>query len=424
MDRRSLLKQSFSGLAAASLFSGWSGHHLIDKAEKVANQLSVFSDDEGYWELVKSQFQFEKGLNYFNNASLGPCPKLVADATNEFRALLDGFPSKYMWGEWDDEKEATRQKVADMFSADVEEIALIHNTTEGMNLIAASLDLKAGDEVILADHEHTSGTLPWKYWQETKGIKLVRPVLPILPESEEELVDVYRKAITSKTKVISMVHATNTNGMILPVKAVSKMAQEKGILVAVDAAQTAGTFQIDLHDLGCDFYAASGHKFMFAPKGTGFLYARKESQSLLKPLIVSAIHYNDKSIRKLENYNTRNYPEMLGMGVAVDYYNLIGAERRENRLYELKNYFRSAISADDRFALKTPKADGLSCSIQTVEVLGKKVADIKNTLWENYKIDCRPMSSFDINGVRISLSVFTTKNDVDYLISALKVIAG
>jgi selenocysteine lyase/cysteine desulfurase len=424
MDRRSLLKQTFSGLAAASVFGGWSSNSLMERAEDIAASLSNYSEDEGYWELVKSQFQFEKGLNYFNNASLGPCPKLVTDATNEFRAMLDGFPSKYMWGEWDDEKEATREKVARMFSADAEEIALIHNTTEGMNIIASSLNLKPGDEVILADHEHTSGMLPWKYWQETKGIKLVRPVLPILPESEEELVEVYRKAITSRTKVISMVHATNTNGMILPVKAVSQMAHKQGILVAVDAAQTSGTFRIDLHDLECDFYAASGHKFMFAPKGTGFLYARKESQELLKPLIVSAIHYNDKSIRKLENYNTRNYPEMLGMGVAVDYYNLIGAERREKRLYELKNYFRSSIAADDRFLLKTPKDDKLSCAIHTVEVLDKKVSDVKNSLWENYQIDCRPMSTFGLNGVRISLSVFTTKKDLDYLVNGLKEIAN
>ena len=423
MNRRSLLKQTFSGLASASIVGGWAGTQLMDKAEEVAQKLSVHADDEGYWELVKSEFQFEKGLHYFNNASLGPSPKLVTDATNEYRALLDGFPSKYMWGEWSDEKEATREKVAKMFSVEAEEIALVHNTTEGMNLIAFSLDLQPGDEVILADHEHASGTIPWQHWQEKKGIKLVRPVLPILPENEEELVEVYRKAITPKTKVISMVHGTNTNGMLLPVKAVSKMAHEKGILVAVDAAQTAGTFRIDLHDLGCDFYAASAHKFLFAPKGTGVFYARKESQKYLKPLIVSAQHYNDKSIRRLENYNTRNYPEMLGLGVAVDYYNLIGGERREKRLYELKDYFRSAVEADARFKLKTPADDQLSCAIQTVEVVGKKVNDVKNSLWENYQIDCRPMSGFDINGVRISLSVFTTKKEVDYLVEALKAIA-
>ncbi len=422
MDRRSLLKYSFSGLAASSLLSIGVRESLLEKASNITDDLGSSANDEDYWGLVKNQFRFEEGLYYFNNASLGPCPNLVVDATNQFRALLDGFPSKYMWGGWQDEKEATRQKVADMFSVDKEEIALIHNTTEGMNLIASSMDLKAGDEVILSDHEHPSGTVPWQYWQETKGIKLVRPVLPILPESKEELVAVYRKAITSKTKVISMVHGTNTNGMILPVKEVSQMAHERGILVGVDAAQTAGTFKIDLHDLGCDFYAASGHKFMFAPKGIGVFYAKKDSQKLLKPLIVSRPHYNDPSIRRLENYNTRNYPELLGLGTTVDYYNLIGAEKREARMRELKHYFRNALEGDSKFKFKTPVSEDLSCAIQTVEVVGRKVGEVKADLFKKYKIDCRPMSGYGINGVRISLSVFTTKKDVDYLVEALKAI--
>lgn len=419
MDRRSLLKYSFSGLSASALLSGGLSKSFLEKIENVAKDLTSPDNDETYWELVKSQFTFQEGLYYFNNASLGPSPKMVADATNQFRALMDGFPSKYMWGGWKEEVEATRAKAAKMFGADTEEIALIHNTTEGMNLIAFSMDLKPGDEVILSDHEHTSAVIPWKYWQETKGIKLVRPTLPILPKSEDEIVEVFRKAITPRTKVISMVHGTNTNGMILPVKAVSKIAHEKGILVGVDAAQTGGTFQIDLHDLECDFYAACGHKFMYSPKGMGVFYAKKASQKYLKPLIVSNPYYRDKSIRRLENYNSRNYPELLGLGTAIDFYNLIGGEKREKRLYELKEYLRASLN-DEKFVFKTPVDDKMSCAIHTVEVKGKKVADVKKSLFDNYKIDCRPMTSHGLNGVRISLSAFITKADVDYLVKALK----
>ena len=418
MNRRNLLKYSLSGISAATILSSGAKAAFFEKIESNTIGLATDANDEAYWELVKSQFKFEEGLYYFNNASLGPCPKMVVDATNEFRALMDGFPSKYMWGGWQNEKEATRQKVADMFGADKEEIALIHNTTEGMNLIASSMDLAPGDEVILSDHEHTSALIPWQYWQETKGIKLVRPTLPILPSSEEEIVAIYRKAITPRTKVISMVHGTNTNGMILPVKKISKMAHDKGILVGVDAAQTGGTFQIDLHDLGCDYYAACGHKFMFSPKGMGVFYASMDAQKHLKPLIVSKPHYTDKSIRRLENYNSRNYPELLGLGAAVDFYNLIGGEKREQRLYELKDYLRASLN-DDRFIFKTPSDDKLSCAIHTIEVRGKKVGDVKKALFDQYKIDCRPMSSHTLNGVRISLSVFITKADIDYLVKAL-----
>ena len=126
-----------------------------------------------------------------------------------------------MWGGWDDEKEATRKKVADLFSVSEEEIALIHNTTEGMNLIASSMALEPGDEVILADHEHSSAVVPWTIWQESKGVKLIRPILPILPKDKEEIIAIFKAAITPKTKVISICHMVNTNGMMLPIKEIS-----------------------------------------------------------------------------------------------------------------------------------------------------------------------------------------------------------
>ena len=391
----------------------------VDQLDRINRQNQRINASEESWELVKDQFSFASGIKYFNNASLGSCPDHVRKATNAFRDTLDSFPSKYMWGGWKEEIESVRSDLGELFNVSAEEIALIHNTTEGMNLIARSMEFQEDDEVILADHEHTSGTIPWEVWQETKGIKLVRPELPILPDSVEDLVECYRKAITPRTKLISMCHIVNTNGMILPVKEVSEMAHEKGILVAVDGAQSAGMFNIDLGELGCDFYTASAHKWMFAPKGTGIFYAREESQHHLKPLIVCRGH-RDPSIRRLENYNTRNLPEVLGMGAAIDYYQGIGAQKIHDRSYELKRYFREKLQNHPKFKLKTPAADHLSGAIQIVEVIGHNVRDVKNRLMEDYGIDCRPMSTFGLNALRISLAIYITKADIDYLVEALE----
>jgi isopenicillin-N epimerase len=380
------------------------------------------SSSEEFWESVKEQFDFAPGLKYFNNGSLGPSPVPVQNATKEYIKTLDGFPSKYMWGGWNDAKELVRKNIANLFSVSEEEIAIIHNTTEGMNLIARSFDLQPGDEVILADHEHASGTIPWEVWQETKGVKLVRPTLPILPKTVKDLVSIYEKAITPKTKVISMCHIVNTNGMILPVKEVAEMAHEKGILVAVDGAQGAGMFKIDLHDLGCDFYAASSHKWLFSPKGVGVFYAKESSQQYLKPLMVARGH-KDKSIRRLENYNTRNLPEVLGLGSSIDFIDEIGINKIHNRAFELKAYFRSKIENNAKFKIKTPELDELSASIQVVEVVGKNVFEVKKKLFDEYGIDCRPMSGFDLNALRISLPIYITKKDIDYLVNALEKIA-
>jgi selenocysteine lyase/cysteine desulfurase len=210
--------------------------------------------------------------------------------------------------------------------------------------------------------------------------------------------------------------------MRLPVREISAMAHERGILVAVDGAQSMGMLQINLEELGCDFYTSSSHKWLFSPKGMGVFYAAENVQKLLHPLIVCR-GYDDPSIRRFENYNTRNLPELLGLGAALDFRQLIGGSRIEQRIFDLKAYFRAQFSEDDRFVLKSPGADELSGGIQTVEVKGKDVKEVKQTLAEEYQIDCRPMSSHDLNGLRISLAIFNTKADIDYLTAALRAIA-
>lgn len=421
MNRRNWLRNSFMALLGTSIIPAQAKDQLLTKAVDLEGLLSSNrKEDESYWELVKQQFPFEKGLYYFNNASLGPSPSLVLQATNNFRSTLESFPSKYMWTAWKEEKEKVRAKAADLLKVSAEEIALIHNTTEGMNLVASSLDLQAGDEVIISDHEHPSGTIPWKYWQERKGIKLVRPILPLRPQSKEELVTSYRNAITPKTKVISIVHITNTNGMIMPIKEISEMAHKRNILVAVDGAQSIGALDFNLSDLSCDFYAGSSHKWLFSPKGMGIFYAKQASQHYLKPLIVAS-GYEDTSIRRLENYNTRNLPEVLGLGVALDFQNLIGSQKKQQRLYALKNYFLKQINANKKFSLSSPIANNLSAGILTVEVQNWESRELRKKLLEKHKIDCRPMFTHGLNGLRISLSIFNTKADIDHLIKMMDV---
>lgn len=418
-NRRKFLKSSLFGIAGGSALTL---EAIGTPMKDIVPKWDTTKDEEAYWSLIRSLFDMAPGLRYFNHASLGTSPRAVRQATSAFMETLDQFPSKYMWGGWDEEKETVREKIAMLFGVSSEEIALNHNTSEGMNLIAKSFDFEAGDEIILADHEHASGTIPWQFWQESRGIKLVRPTLPLMPESAEEIVDVYRKAITPKTKVISMCHVVNTNGMVLPVKEVSAMAREKGILVAVDGAQGAGMFQINLKELGCDFYTASAHKWMFAPKEVGFFYAKEESQHHLKPLMVARGHKN-LTIRRLETYNTRSLPGVLGLGSSVDFINEIGMQKIHDRSYELKTYFRDRLKGNPKFNLKSPPGDDVSCAIQSVEVEGKSVGMVKNELFDRFGIDCRPMSGFGLNALRISLPIYVTKADIDFLVEALEEMA-
>ncbi|MBZ5495703.1 MAG: aminotransferase class V-fold PLP-dependent enzyme [Acidobacteriia bacterium] len=418
VDRRDFARQAFSGIAGSAFLTAAARHRLLAQAGSQISDLSSREGGEPYWELVRSQFPLLQGLYYFNNGSLGPSPSLVIDATEKFRRTLDGFPSKYMWGGWNSDKEGVRAKAAALLGAAPDEIALIHNTTEGMNVVASSIDLKPGDEVILADHEHASGTVCWQYWQEPKGVKLIRPKLPILPASPAEIVEVYRQALSPRTRVISMCHVINTNGMILPVREVSELAHARGILVAVDGAQSAGMFCFDVKQLGCDFYAASAHKWLYAPKGVGIFYAKRDAQKYIRPLIVAA-GWEDKSVKRFENYNTRNLPEVLGLGTALDFRNLIDAGRIEGRIRELKQYFRERLSGKPYYKFKTPAPDSLSAGITTVEVEGSKVTELGQKLTAR-QIDCRAMTEFGLNGLRISLTIYNTKSDVDHLVQSLE----
>ncbi|MDX1407577.1 MAG: aminotransferase class V-fold PLP-dependent enzyme, partial [Saprospiraceae bacterium] len=290
MDRRSALKHALAGTGALAL--GWHTPERLS-ASTVLPESQV--RDEAYWQLIKSQFRFREGLLYFNNASLGGSPVPVVDATNSFRELLDGYPSKYMWGGWSEEKSVVRQKMAAMINADPDEVALVHNTTEGMNLIASSMELSKGDEIILGNHEHPTARIPWQYYQEQgRGVTMVRPELPLTPRDPGEILEVYRQAITRHTRVISMVHMTNTNGMILPVKEICAMARERGIVTAVDGAQSLAAIPCDMQELGCDYFAASAHKWLFSPKGMGVLFARSDAPEI-KPLIANR-RYKSKTM--------------------------------------------------------------------------------------------------------------------------------
>jgi cysteine desulfurase/selenocysteine lyase len=418
MDRREAIRTAILGIGAATTSTSLFKKLMVDETlHATVNTLNRKSDP--FWQLIKSQFNFEDDILYFNHASLGSSPASVIEATETFRRTLESYPSKYMWGGWDKQVDLVRRQAAELLNTLEDEIALIHNTTEGMNVVAASMELKPGDEVIVGNHEHRTATSPWLYHQKKKGIKIVRPELPILPNSPDDIFNVYKNAITNKTRVISMVHLTNTNGMILPVNEICKLANEKGILTVIDGAQSMGAINCDMAETGCDFYTASGHKWLFSPKGIGIFYSKAERQDLLKPFIANR-SYNRAGLAKIEDYNTRNLPELLGLGAALEFHKLISLDAMKERILHLRERFMQGITRDDSLKIKTPLHPALSHQILTVEKTGMGVSELKNKLFEKHKIDVRGMSAHGLNGVRISFSIYHDESDIDTIVDALK----
>lgn len=418
MDRREAIRTAILGIGAATTSTSLFNKLMIDEPLR-ATIKSFEKKSDPFWQLIKSQFNFEDDILYFNHASLGSSPSTVIEATETFRRTLESYPSKYMWGGWDDQVDLVRRQAAALLNTSEDEIALIHNTTEGMNIVAASLELQPGDEVIVGNHEHRTATSPWLYHQERKGIKIVRPELPLIPKSPDDILNVYENAITNKTRVISMVHLTNTNGMILPVKEICKLASKDGILTVIDGAQSMGAINCDMKEIGCDFYTASGHKWLYSPKGIGIFYAKFDKQELLKPFIANR-SYDRAGLAKIEDYNTRNLPELLGLGAALEFHKLISPDQMKSRILHLRERFIQRINGDDSLKIKTPLLPALSHQILTVEKIGMSVSELKNKLFEKHKIDVRGMSSHGLNGVRISFSIYHDELDIDRLIDAFQ----
>jgi len=413
MNRRDFLLGSGALLTSSSLLDARAATALVSRSE------SGTDDRLDLWSIVASQFEFEEGLIYLNNGSLGPSPRIVRDATDEFRRQLDLFPSKYMWSDWWDDRELVRKRAAELLNAPADFVALTHNTCEGLNLVASSLELESGDEIIASTHEHHTGVVPLQHFQESRGVKLVRPELPLLPKTPSEIVDVYQSAITPRTKAILISHMVNTNGMIMPVQELCEISRKRGILTIIDGAQAVGQMPVDVSELGCDFYAASGHKWLFGPKGTGLFYVHPERLHLLKPLIVSSAYYKEKNARQFENYNTRNVPEVLGLGVALDYNRMLASEAIHERVIELKHYLRNRVEETVGLRMKSPANDGLTAGINNVEVIGKDVQEVAKTLDERHRINCRPMAGHNLNSLRISTAVYNSETQIDALVAAL-----
>ncbi|MEM7040502.1 MAG: aminotransferase class V-fold PLP-dependent enzyme, partial [Bacteroidota bacterium] len=233
---------------------------------KKATRPSLFStaNDEAYWKTIQDEFNFKPNQIYMNSATLGLTPRrAMEDMQERFERLSRG---SYRM------EKGPRQIIADILGVKVSEISLTHNTTEGINIVAAGLPLKKRDEVIVTSHEHVGNALPWLNRARLDGIRLkVFDPAPTAAETLNRINDL----ITRRTRVIAVPHITCTTGQVLPIREISRLGRSKGIWVFLDGAHGPLTTALDLKDIDCDFYASCGHKWLCGPSGTGMLYVRE-----------------------------------------------------------------------------------------------------------------------------------------------------
>jgi selenocysteine lyase/cysteine desulfurase len=370
-------------------------------------------NEEAYWAELRRQFLIPEDTIYLNNGTVGASPRPV------LQAVFDGYqhtekmiddPSEYypIWGygDWNE----FRDPLAKFIGGTRDELALVRNATEANNFIANGVDMKAGEEVLISDQEHPSGEQPWNLKAKRYGIVVKKFALPLPPKSPAEILNRINDAITPKTRVLFVSHISTVTGLVLPVKEICALARTKGILSALDGAHAPGMLRFDVKDIGCDMYAASQHKWLLAPKGTGLLYVRDEViDRIWSTVTTHGWDMPELRAERFQHIGSSNVPSLWGLRAAIELAEKIGMDRIERRQRQMADYIHGQMMARGAESLTSPDP-ALRGSIATVNVPGIRRMEMQEWMWKTHRIRIR---GGEPSRLRLSTPYYLLKKDVD-----------
>jgi isopenicillin-N epimerase len=409
-SRRSLFK------AVAAAAASWK---TMEQTLQAATPTAT-PTNEDYWRLVKKQFPLEDGLLYFNAANVCPASRAVLDRHAEFLRDFQANPSFQNRAKYDALRTRLRAKTAALLHAKPEEVAFTRNTSEGNNLIVHGLNLKAGDEILLTEHNHPSNFNSWKVRASREGFVVKTIQVPVPATSKDQVVELFRKALTPRTKVIAVSHVTNTAGLLFPAKEIAALAHSNGAWFHLDGAQTFGALDIDPAVLGCDSYTSSTHKWMMGPLEAGVLFVRADRQSEVWPSIVSVGWAEKTSGSRFEALGQRDDPRLVALESAVDFLNLIGMPQVEARVRHLSRTLNEKFRAVPGVTVKTNLEADLSGGVVKVLAGSQSPRACDEKLWSRNRIAIAATESGDAAGLRFSPHIYNTVDEIDEAVRAVK----
>lgn len=421
-SRKKFLQQIGGGIAAATLsgfFNPAKTSELKSRLNAYTGSASEIAKNEDFWATVQQAFTVDRSLINLNNGGVSPSPAFVQEAMKKHLDFSNQAPVYNMWRILEPRREGVRQRIARNFGCNPEEIALTRNASESLQICQLGFDLNPGDEVLTTTHDYPRMITTFKQRERRDGIALKQFDLPVPAENEAEVVDLFERNITSKTKLILMCHIVNITGQILPVKKVVQMARKKGIPVIVDGAHAYAHFEFTHNDLDCDYYTSSLHKWLFAPHGTGLLYVKKDKIKDLWPMM-AAPETMDDDIRKFEEIGTHPAANYLAVGEALIFHEAIGSERKEKRLKYLNDYWIDQIIDDKKVVLHSSRKPEFACGIATVQIKGVDPGDLNRRLWQEHRIIVTPIRHKQFEGIRVTPNVYTTLKELDRFVDAMK----
>jgi selenocysteine lyase/cysteine desulfurase len=413
MDKRTFLKNtSMLGLGSMVGFSAFG--KMVDAVA----DLPAEATDDDFWAVVRRGYGLRPDYINLENGYYCIQPREILDAYKRHIDEVNMQGAYYMRTVQFDNKKIAAKKLAELVGVSDEELIITRNTTESLDMVISGMDWKPGDEAVMAEQDYGAMQDMFKQVSKRYGTKNNIISIPLHPKSDEEIVELYAKAITPKTKLLMVCHMINITGQILPVRKICDMAHKKNVQVMVDGAHAIAHINFKIPDLGCDYYGCSLHKWLSVPLGAGMLWVKKEHIPSIWPLFAEG-GKQDNDILRLNHTGTHPAATDLTIPDAIDFYNKIGAERKEARLRYLQQYWTSKVRHLPNVMLNTPESPARSCAIANVGIKGIKPADLAEKLLKKYKIYTVAIDNVCVQGCRITPNVYTTTAELDVLVTAI-----
>ena len=368
-------------------------------------------------------FLLDPEITFLNHGSFGACPKPVFKVYQDWQRKLEKQPVQFMTEILYDGLKHSRESLSEFVGCHEDEIIYFPNPTTAVTNVIYNLNLNPGDEILMSNHEYGALVRGWKEWGKKTGANIIQQDISTPATTEDKFIEEFWKGLTPKTKVIFLSHITSATALVFPIEKIVNIAREKGILTIIDGAHAPAHIPLNIHELGCDFYTGACHKWLCGPKGSSFLFVKKEHQDWIKPLVVSWGSDGDDPtpstfLQDFQWQGTRDMSAFLTMPTAIDFY------KKEIRPYQAacQKIIQDAYSELQSTLNSLPISPGGSWLGQMVAhpLPSQKNPDLKEKLWKDHQIEIPIFEWNNQHYIRISIQVYNSKNDVDLLMSALR----
>ncbi|NDJ61579.1 MAG: aminotransferase class V-fold PLP-dependent enzyme [Chloroflexi bacterium] len=370
---------------------------------------------------MRSQFLLDPEVVFLNHGSFGACPQPVFDSYQAWQRELEWQPVEFIGRRLDGLLDAARAELAAYVNATVEDLIFVTNATQGVNLAARAVDLAPGDEILTTDQEYGACERAWAYVCEQTGAKYIKQHQPLPVTTAAAWVEVFWAGVTPRTKVIYLSHITSPTALILPVDMICQRAREAGIITIVDGAHAPGHVPLDLKQLDADFYTGNCHKWLSAPKGSGFLVVRPEHHAKITPLVISWGWTDDRTLVSANQYQgTRDPAAFLAVPDAIRFQRDHDWDTVRAACHDLASETRQRIAALTGLPDLAPDSPAWYMQMFTAPLPPCDPDVVKRRLYDEFQVEVPIIPWNDAQHIRVSIQAYNTHEDADRLITALE----